>query len=355
MTKKKSNKDPNIGNKTFSLNTKDLKSSFIKSNITFIIYYYIITIVFFYFSNTLNVQEFQGKKFHFYPIEYRFKDISHSVFSNFKLLNYEYYKNRTFIGLSFGSYIILFTIYIIGFILILKSLISTQVFQMIIGAIQTNSNVNPNNKPTTVTKIKDSPFVESNKVYSYDIFLALLMLLPMLIHYIIQKMEWTQRDIEKSLPIKFSIYLLLFFGVLKIILNTFFNPKMVNPLKNAEKYLIGKDKEYLTKVNNELNMSYFSFIAPILFILVMFCLITRIYSEIDNNKYLNYLSLITIFIIIPLSLISYTYSIVYKDYKDPNECSSKGYSSNIEIAVKNGVNNLYQAIVKYNYPCFYTS
>ncbi len=119
MTKKKSNKDPNIGNKTFSLNTKDLKSSFIKSNITFIIYYYIITIVFFYFSNTLNVQEFQGKKFHFYPIEYRFKDISHSVFSNFKLLNYEYYKNRTFIGLSFGSYIILFTIYIIGFILIL--------------------------------------------------------------------------------------------------------------------------------------------------------------------------------------------------------------------------------------------
>ena len=52
MTKKKSNKDPNIGNKTFSLNTEELKSSFIKSNITFLIYYYIITFVYFYFSNT---------------------------------------------------------------------------------------------------------------------------------------------------------------------------------------------------------------------------------------------------------------------------------------------------------------
>ncbi len=355
MGKKKSDKNPNIGNKSFSLNTNDLKTSFIKSNITFIFYYFIITIVYFYFSTTLNIQEFQGKKFHFYPIEYRFKDLTHSIFKNFKLLNYEYYKGKTNIGFSFGSYILLFTIYSIGFILIMKSLVSTQVFQMIIGAIQTNKNVNPNNKPTTITKIKDSPLFEANKINSYNLFLAFLMLLPILIHYIIQKMEWTQRDIEYSTLIKLGIYFLLFFGVFKIILNSLFNPKMMNPLIKSEKYVISKDKDYLTNIKDYLNTTYFTFIAPILYILIMFSLINIVYYGIDNNKYLYILSFIIMFIIIPFILVCFAYSIVYKDYKDPNECSNKGYSSNIESAVKNGVNNFYQAIVKYNYPCFYKS
>ncbi len=354
MTKKKSNKDPNIGNKTFSLNTNHLKSSFIKANITFIFYYYIILIIYFYFSSTLNVQQFKGNGFKFYSVENRFRDITHPFYKNFKLIDFDYY-NTNFVGLKYTSYIILFTIYTIGFILILKSLVSTQVFQMIIGAIQTNSNVNPNNKPTTVSKINDSPFVEANKVNSYDLFLGLLMLLPLLIHYIIKRNDWTQRDIEKNSWIKFGIYFLLFFGVLKIILNTLFNPKMVNPLKTAEKYVIGKDKDYIDNVNKNLRYTFFTFMAPFLYILIMFCLINYSYSELDKNKFMNYIIIFTLFILVPFSLIAYTYSIVYKDYKDPKKCPSNGYSSNIEIAVKNGIQNLYQAIVKYNYPCFYTS
>lgn len=350
MTKKKSDKDPNTGNKTFSLNTDSLKSSIIYSNLQFIIYYFIILIIYFYFSSTIGVQTVQIGKTKYFSVENKFRDICHSLFNNFNILNTEYFDNRTSIGLSLNSYIILFSIFIFGFILILKSMISTNVFKMIISAVQLNNNVNPYNNPNTITKIDNSPLIESSKSYSYLVGLSLFMLLPLLIHYSIQKMNITQRDIQKNFYIKLSIFLALFFGVIHIILHSIITPKLMNPLMDAEKYFINKDKDYIHNINKKINITFFTFIAPLLFILLMFALISITYKR-NNNNNIIYLSYLILFVIIPIFLIAYSQSIVYDDYNNSSKCSS--YSSNIEIAVKNGIHNFYQAIVKYNYPCFF--
>lgn len=351
MTKKSNDKNPNTGNKTFSLNTKSLESSIIFSNIQFIFYYFIITIIYFYFSSSLNIQTVQVGKTKYFSVENKFRDICHPLFENFNILTTEYFNNKTLIGLSFQSYVFLLTIFIIGFLFLLKSLISTNVFKIILSAVQINKNVNPYNNPNTISKLDKSPFVESSKSYSYLFVLSLFMLLPLLIHYIIQKMNWTQRDVQKSFYIKLSIFLALFFGVIHIIIHNFTTPKLMNPLNDAEKYFINKDKNYVQNINNKIKYSFFTFLAPLLFILIFFSLINIIYKEVDKNSTLVILSYLILFIIIPLILVAYSLNIVYNDYNNNTNCSS--YSSNIELAVKNGVKNFYQAIVKYNYPCFF--
>ncbi len=344
--------DPNIGNKTFSLDTNAIDTNFTLSSTNMLFYYFLILFFLFSFFRSIKVQHYMGTNFHDYKIENVLRDLTHPLFDKFSLFSLFTYRSKTHIGLSPSSYLLYITLLLISFLLLLKALVQTQTFQLIISTLQTNSNVNPYNNPLTVTKIPDSPTLESNKKYSFIAMLSLLFLLPYVIHPFIKKFDFTQRDIDKNLWIRLIIYFCLLFPILYVMYLTIVQPEKLNPLLKAEKYFEEKDKNYILQVNKNIQNIFLLF-SPILFLFLLYSL--YIYALEPVYDYPNTFKIIVFIFVffLPFILITFTYHNVFEDTKEPNTCGINGYSSNIENAVKNGINNFYQSTVKYNYPCFF--
>ena len=113
-----------------------------------------------------------------------------------------------------------------------------------------------------------------------------------------------------------------------------------------------KDYPYIQKMNEDFQKQFYTLYFPVFILLIFFSLFSILTYHIHHNKFIFYFSFFILFLLIPiLSSFLSTY-FVFRDYNDSVICELKGYSKNVEISIRNGIHNLYQAIVKYNYPCF---
>lgn len=346
-------KKPNIGNETFSLNTDSFDGNLTGSNTKFFMYYVLITFIVFYFLFSMKIQTYKVKDYIDRLVENRFKDFSHSLFKNFQPIQLEYYQNHQSIGFSFSSYLFLTIFILIGYLLLLKKMIGTNIYQMFFGGIQINKNVNPYKNPRTVSKIDKSPVQDSYLLYTKYVMTSILFLIPLAIHSIIQMMDVTQRDVDKNPFIRILTFGSLILGTLSIIIQSIMDRKNIDVLLKGKQYVEERDEKIIDEMNKELSLQYYTFYMPIFILLFIFSIFGILYQEIHQNSYLTYFSYFIIFIFVPLYSIFLANTILYKDYQDPKLCKKGGYSSDIEEAVKRGVQNFYQVVVKYNFPCFY--
>jgi hypothetical protein len=346
-------KRPNIGNETFSINTDKFDNNLYGSNTKFFMYYIFITFIVFYFLFSMKIQTYKIQDYIDRIIENRFKDFSHSIFNHFQPIQFEYYKNHQAVGFTFQTYLFLTIFILIGYLLLLKKMIGANIYQMFFGGVQINKNVNPYKNPRTVSKIDKSPVQDSYLLYSKYVMISLLFLIPIGVHSIIQMMDVTQRDVEKNVYIRLFIFGTIILGTFYIIIQSIINRKSLDVLLTGKKYMEDKDEKCINEMNQELNLQYFTFYLPIFFIIFIFSIFSILYQELHQNKYLTYFSYFLIFILIPFFSIFLANDILYKDYQDPKLCKKNGYSTDIEVAVKRGIQNFYQAVVKYNFPCFY--
>ncbi len=352
-SKKDENKRPNIGNETFSINTESFDSNLTGSNTKFFMYYILITFIVFYFLFSMKIQTYKIQDYIDRAVENRFKDFSHSLFNNFNPIHIEYYQNHQAVGFSFQTYLFLTIFILIGYLLLLKKMIGTNIYQMFFGGVQINKNVNPYKNPRTVSKIDKSPVKDSYLLYTKYITISLFFLIPIAVHTIIQMMDVTQRDVEKNVFIRIFVFGTLIIGTLFIILQSIMNRKSLDVLLDGKKYLEDRDEKCINEMNKEFNLQYFTFYLPIFLIIFIFSIFSILYQEIHQNQYLTYFSYFLIFIVVPFFSVFLANNILYKDYQNPQLCKKSGYSNDIEEAVKRGIQNFYQAVVKYNFPCFY--
>ena len=94
------------------------------------------------------------------------------------------------------------------------------------------------------------------------------------------------------------------------------------------------------------------------FVFIMF-FIFETATVFKKKKYLGWKSRVGKLIVITLVLIAYSFFIAYRNYADNSSGEDDGTSNNVfnddntltKNMYKNSVNNLFQALVKYNYPC----
>lgn len=89
-----------------------------------------------------------------------------------------------------------------------------------------------------------------------------------------------------------------------------------------------------------------------LFVFIMF-FIFETATVFKKKKYLGFKSRITKLVIITLVLIAYSFFIAYRNYGDDDDVNNVFNDDNTltKNMYKNNVNNIFQALVKYNYPC----
>ncbi len=345
-----SHKDPNIGNKPFSINFKDVEFHLISSSIQFYIYYIVLLVISSYYIFSLRFQVFESKGYKNLNIKDNILNLVHTLYKNFYLFSVKYIDegNQTYIGLSSFSYILLASLYGLAFIILMKNLLSTLIYQCLFGLVQINPNVNPYANPNTVSKIPDSPFKDANLQYSKTVSSAILLLLPISIFYIIKYMKWSQLEIQRNRGILYMIFGLILLPPISIILNS----SLQQNIKQGEKYMEERDKNYVDELSNQMQKTFFGFYAPYFLLLYIFAIFYLMKFHLNNWK-LTALSVFILFILLPVLGIFMATQVLYRDVKDSSLCDKTGYDKDVKKAFKTGIHNIQQAIIKYNFPCFY--
>jgi hypothetical protein len=345
-----SKKDPNIGNKPFSINFKDVEFHLVSSSIQFYIYYIILVVISSYFIFTLRFQVFESKGYKNWDVKDNIFNLLHSLYKNFHLFSVKYIDvdSSKYIGLTPLSYIIFASLYGLAFIILMKNLLSTLIYQSLFGLVQINPNVNPYSNPNTVSKIPDSPFKDANIQYSKTISSAILLLLPISIFYIVKYMKWSQLEIQRNNALLYIIFGLVLLPPLSIIINS----SLQQNIKQGEKYVEERDKNYVDELSNQFQKTFFGFYAPYFLLLYIFAMFYLMKMNLQNWK-LTALSFFILFIFLPVFGIFMATQVLYRDVKDSSLCDKSGYDKDIKKALKTGIHNIQQAIIKYNFPCFY--
>lgn len=345
-------KKPNVGDISYSLNIDQFKNIFMYSNLKFVFYTILITLISFYYLYSLRIQEFKSGKFLDIHLENYFSYLSNELWKGYKPIQLQFFDNHKAIGLSLGSYVLLILLISISYLYLLKGLIQNNMYDIIFTNIQLNPNVNPYSNPNVITKINDSVSSDVYKQYSYFVLLSILLILPILIEKIIHFMDFTKFDIQKNKLLSFSIAFIIFFPPLFILIRSFINPTDFNVLLKGDKFLQTKDFPFIQKLNQDFQNQFYTLYFPIFLLFIFFSLFSILTFHIHKNKFVFYLSFFVLFIFIPLISSFVSTYFVFRDYNESVICELKGYSKNVEISIRNGIHNLYQAIIKYNYPCF---
>ena len=264
---------------------------------------------------------------------------------------------NVYIGFKQNTYLFLIITNLIGILIIIEALVKNLMSSIIVNFVQENKNNNPYNNPDIITKVNESPNVYINKNYSKLMSLSFLFLIPFSTTYIVKYLFSMDRyDIKKTEWIKKYIFISLIIPTIILIIYRLTNHKSITLFDTIEKYIHGKDKEYINFMKQMFNLKFF-IIYIFLFIFFIFLCMHWIYGSINKYisdgfwKYVYYTFIIfSIYFIIPQILSSNAVSTLYNVYKKDNV--NKEENEIIKGIQKFGAQSLYDIIVKYNYPCF---
>ena len=336
------------GNINFSFNKNNFNQYFTMGSLTFYPFYLVITIVCFIFLITLYYQKNMYKPGSINNIEHNsvlhfFKSLS--LNSPFELITMNN-KNTGFIGFSQKSYVILICVYAIAYFYLIQGILKNLVFSILVSFIQANPVNNPYNNPDCITKNSEQPTKRVIANYMAIVFLTIFFLIPFLAPYILRVLNIDNYDIEHSFILPWLILIVLIFPFFIIVIRHSGNQN-INILGKINDYLEPKDHKYTSMIQSYFNTNYFS-IFIFLFIILVYTLLHVIYYTYNtkNQSLTLVFILFNIFILIPFVLALFGINSIF------GQLDVKGAENDIRDIEKNGIGNLYQLIVKYNYPCF---
>jgi hypothetical protein len=346
----------NTGNINYSLNKNQVYKILTGSIIYLIPHYYILTIISlvyifsikykkYFFANRNELHQKETNTMHF------FKSITYG--SPFGILNLseDNKEKDKYVGLSNNSYLIIIISYIITYLVILEGLMRNVIYSIYVSIIQTNPNNNPYKNVNCITKISDNPHKSYMTNYSAIISLSLIFLVPFIIPFLIKFLKFDNYDIKHILWFRYVILILILFPIFMIIVSKASFYKKLQIFPDINKFIEQKDYDFVKNISKNFNFKIFNIIA-FLFVVFVFCFYTIVYADFRydiKKKIIVYVTIfIILFIFIPffIALFSLSNSFI-NDYKN-------NFSGDIITDIQNnGVSDLYEMLVKYNYPCFY--
>ena len=344
------------GNINYSFNKNDFIKIMGGTLTAFFPFYFFVVIISVIYLYTIRYQRY------FFPerdkgyqtdekIIHFFKSLS--IGSPFNILELKEYDNHDekFIGLTYISYLKLITAYIITLIIIIEGLVRNLIYSVYSNFIQINSNNNPYNNPNCISKINENPNITVSANYTAISYLSFAFLIPFLIPFLISFMKFDNYDIKHNSWFKYLILFLIFYPFIILILTRASFKKKLDIFPALKKFLNTSDYNFVDNISKDFSLKTFSYIIFI-FIIFIFCFYTMIYSEFRyelKNRMIIYLIIIFILLIfIPIFIIFFVLSFVLNN-KNIQEGHEYEIIKNIQ---KNGINGVYDILVKYNYPCF---
>ena len=336
------------GNINYSFDKTKFNNYFTLNSLTFYPFYLIITILCFIFLMSLFYQKNPYKNGSLNNIQNNTLKHFFNAISMNSPLNIISMDNRNngYIGLSQKSYVILICFYTISYFYLIQGILKNLIFSIIINIIQANPNNNPYNNTDCIIKNKTNPTKDIISNYTAILFLILFFMIPFLTPYILQMFNIDNYDLKHSYWLPWVILIVLLYPFILIIVRHSGNDK-INILGKLDNYLDDKDHKYIEIIQSYFNSNYSS-IFIFLFIIMVYTLLHIIYYTYNtkNQKIILIFIILVIFIFIPLVLILFGLNSMF------GQIHFTGAENNISEIEKNGVSNLYQLIVKYNYPCF---
>ncbi len=334
----------NSGNKAYSLDKSAFSRFMIMGVIYFLVAYYIFLGIFTTFLGVMRATDLNN--------EY----LTQNIFLKplFQFLNKSDLFRANFSDISIEVFFksILIFIYSILFILLLKDILKSHLYEQLFGTIQFNPNNNPTNNLTMVTKIKDSPFADRLS-YIIKIISALIFILayPFIILYLIRCY-----DVQNNILTQFAILSLLFVPIIYYATTHLATMKVLYKSKDimdyGKKYVEEKDYEYINNFKNKFNYNFDTILFIPLLILFISIMYFFMYYEFDYENPLMKSYVLLLLIGLPIIFLIFNYNILFTCYTDDNEC---GIFRNglIKYEVYHyGIKSFYDALVKYNYLCF---
>jgi len=261
----------------------------------------------------------------------------------------------TYIGFKQNTYIFLIISTLIGIFILIEALVKNLMSSIIVNFVQENKENNPYNNPNCITKIDEEPSIYINKNYSKLFSLSFLFIIPFLIPYILRFINLDRYDIKKTEWIKKFIFIALLFPTIVLLLYRLTGDPSITLFDTIDKYIQNKDKPYINFMKQMFNLKFF-ILFTFLFIFMIFLCLHWIYGNINKNttgnwKYFYYfVVIISIYFIIPNILATNAVSTLFNIFKKNNIDNDE--METINSLEKNGVQSLYDLIIKYNYPCF---
>ena len=344
------------GNINYSFNKNDFIKIMSGTLTGFLPFYFFVVIISVIYLYTIRFQRY------FFPdrdkgyqtddkIIHFFKSLS--IGSPFNILEFKDYDNndKKFVGLTYPSYLKLIITYIITLIIIIEGLVRNLIYSVYSNFIQINSNNNPYNNPTCITKINENPNITVSANYSGITSLSFSFLIPFVIPFLIHFMKFDNYDIKHNSWFKYVVLFLIFYPFIILIITRASFKKKLDIFPALKKFLNTQDYNFVDQISKDFSLKTFSYIIFI-FIIFIFCFYTIIYSEFRyelKNRIIIYSIIVVILLIfIPVFIIFFVLSFVLnnKNIQDGNEYEI------IESIQKNGISGVYDLLVKYNYPCF---
>ena len=335
------------GNINYSFDKKKFNSIVKLKSLTFYPFYLIITIICLLFPLSLYYQKDLSQN----GINNKDNNIKHyfnSITLNSPLNIMSLDKRNTgFIGLDQESYIILIFIYVIAYLYLLQGILKNLIYSILSNVIQVNPDNNPYNNVNCIIKNKNNPSKSIIANYFSIIGLTIFFLIPFFTPMIFQYLNIDNYSIKHSFWLPWLILFFLLFPFFIIVIRHSGNKK-INIIKNLDDYVDKKDKKYISNISSYFNSNYTSIFIFIL-IIIVFSLLKIIYYIYNSStrKSTIIFFLLSVFIFIPFVLIFFSLNTIFGEVKDNNIDDN-----NIKDIEKNGISNLYELIVKYNYPCF---
>jgi hypothetical protein len=336
------------GNINYSFDKTKFNTIFTSNSIIFYPFYIIITLVCFVFPMTLYYQKDMYKNGSINNVEKNtIKHYFNSITLNSPLNIMSMDKqNIGFIGLDQKSYIILISIYVIAYLYLLQGVLKNLIYSFIVNIIQANPNNNPYNNVNCIIKNKDNPNKEIISYYISILLMTLFFLIPFLTPMIFQYFDIDNYSIKHSYWLPWLILFILIFPFFIIVIRHSGSQKL-DIIKNLNNYLDSKDHKYTSLISSYFDTNYSS-IFIFIFVILVFTLLKIVYYTYNTeNRGLSLaFIIISLFILIPGVLIFFSLNTIFGQISQTNK------DNNIEEIEKKGISNLYQLIVKYNYPCF---
>jgi hypothetical protein len=341
---------PNTGNINYSLNKNDFYKVLTGTLIYFIPYYYVLLIISVIFLITIRFTKLVAYdntsiNNYFYAITFN---------SPFKILQLEKktLDGNSYVGLSGYSYLILIVFYMITVILILKGLIRNLIYSIYVNIIQLNSNNNPYRNVNCVTKIKDNAIVVTLLNYAGIISMTLVFFIPFIIPYVIKLFKMDLYDIKKSSWFPYVILYLLLFPFINVLISQGVFYTKLEIFNGLNRFLEKKDYPFVKFIKNNFNFRI-RYLIVLIFIVFIYAFYVILYSyhKYDSSTLWKIYGIIflALFIIVPVVIFCFSINMIFSnDYQDKVK-----HSELINNINKDGVQSLYELLVKYNYPCFF--
>jgi hypothetical protein len=345
----------NTGNINYSLDKNDFHKILMNCIYCYIPYYIILIIFSIIYIFTIKYQQYvfpeRGEKNKIEEdIIHYFKSITYNSPFNIMELNENEKKNGKFVGLSNKSYLFIIISYIITLFIILEGLLRNLLYSIYANVIQVNPNNNPYHNNNCVSKIEDNPNKSTAINYTAIISLSFIFFIPFIIPFILWFFNFDNYDIKHTIWIRYVILFLIFYPLIIILISKNVFYKKLEIFTGLQKFIETKDYSFIQFIANNFNFKIYNIIT-FLFIIFVYCYYTLIYSDfkydLKKKVIIFFILFVIIFIFIPIFLVFFALSILFSnDLK---------YNSTGDITIdinNNGITNIYDLLVKYNYPCF---